>query len=195
MIKGIIFDLDGTLIQLPINYDAVQSNLREFFNVSENLKPLIPTIIELSKNDQNKIAGAFRLVCQEEVFASENFKVINNAVEILKFLKSKNLVLCLVTMQCRQALEKILQKMNISNLFDSVISRDENYDRLEQIKNSLNMISLDPSEILVVGDRIHDIESARKVGCIPILKINEIRKIPPFRCKIIENLSELKGII
>ena len=59
MIKGVIFDLDGTLIQLPINYDIIQKNLKEFFNISENLKPLIPTIIELSKNDQNKIKTAF----------------------------------------------------------------------------------------------------------------------------------------
>jgi len=27
MIKGIIFDLDGTLIQLSINYDVIQNNL------------------------------------------------------------------------------------------------------------------------------------------------------------------------
>ena len=59
MIKGVIFDLDGTLIQLPINYVIIQKNLKEFFNISENLKPLIPTIIELSKNDQNKIKTAF----------------------------------------------------------------------------------------------------------------------------------------
>lgn len=98
-------------------------------------------------------------------------------------------------MQCREALEKILQKMNISNLFDSVISRDENYDRFEQIQNSLKHISIDSSEVLVVGDRIHDIESAKKAGCIPVLKINEVKKIPPFECEIIENLIELKKII
>ena len=53
MIKGIIFDLDGTLIQLPINYEIVQNNLKFFFNTSKNLSPLIPTIVELSKNDEN----------------------------------------------------------------------------------------------------------------------------------------------
>jgi len=195
MIKGIIFDLDGTLIQLPINYDVVQKNLKEFFNTSENLKPLIPTIVKLSKNDQNKIKTAFNLICQEEVLASKNFKIMEQTVDILKFLKSKNLVLCLVTMQCREALEKILHKMNISNLFDFIISRNESYDRFEQIQNSLKYISLDPSKVLVVGDRIHDVESAKKAGCIPILKINEIKKNPPFTCKIIENLAELKEII
>jgi len=194
MIKGVIFDLDGTLIQLPINYDVIQKNLKEFFNISENLKPLIPTIIELSKNDQNKIKTAFSLICKEEILASKNFEIMNEAVEILKFLKSKNLILCLVTMQCRAALNEILYKMNILDLFDFVISRDENYDRFEQIQNSLNNISLNSSEVLVIGDRIHDVESAKKAGCIPILKINKIKKNPSFDCRIIRNLVEIKKL-
>ena len=195
MIKGIIFDLDGTLIQLPIDYQKVQKNLKEFFNISNEFKPLIPTIIKLSKNDQNKIKVSFDLICKEEILASDNFKTMNNALETLDFLKSKNLSLCLVTMQCKDALEKVLQKLQIPDLFDSIISRDESFDRQNQIELSLKNITLKPSEVLVVGDRIHDIESAKKIGCMPILKINEIEKIPPFPCKIIKNLIELKTIV
>ena len=195
MIKGIVFDLDGTLIQLPIDYKKIQKNLKKFFNISNELKPLIPTIIKLSKNDQNKIRTSFDLICKEEILASDNFKTMNNALETLKFFKSKNLSLCLVTMQCKDALEKVLQKLQISDLFDSVISRDESFDRQKQIELSLQNIVLTPSEILVVGDRIHDIESAKKIGCMPILKINEIEKIPPFQCKIINDLIELKSIV
>lgn len=195
MTKGIIFDLDGTLIQLPINYDVIQNTLKEFFCTSENLTPLIPTIIKLSKNDQNKINTSFDLVCKEEILASKNFHTMNNAVEILKFLKSKNLILCLVTMQCRNALEKILSKMDVLDLFDSIITRDENYDRFEQIMNSLKNTDLNSSDVFVVGDRIHDIESAKKAGCIPVLKINQVKKTPPFNCKTIENLTELKNLV
>jgi HAD superfamily hydrolase (TIGR01549 family) len=195
MIKGLIFDLDGTLIQLPIDYQKIQKNLKEFFNIPNELKPLIPTIIKLSKNDQNKIKTSFDLICKEEMLVSTNFKIMDGTLETLKFFKSKNLTLCLVTMQCKDALEKILQKMQISDLFDSVISRDESFDRQKQIELSLKNIVLEPSEVLVVGDRIHDIESAKKIGCMPILKINEIEKIPPFPCKIIKNLIELKTIV
>ena len=195
MIKGVVFDLDGTLIQLPINYQKIQKNLKEFFNISNELKPLIPTIIKLSKNDQNKIKTSFDYICKEEILASDNFKTMNNALETLNFLKSKNFSLCLVTMQCKDALEKVLQKLQIPDLFDSVISRDESLDRQKQIELSLKNIVLKPSEVLVIGDRIHDIESAKKVGCIPILKINEIENTPPFQCKIIKNLIELKKIV
>jgi len=195
MIKGIIFDLDGTLIQLSINYEIVQNNLKFFFNTSKNLSPLIPTIVELSKNDENKIKTAFSLICKEEILASKNFKVMDDAIEILKFLKSKNIILSLVTMQCRDALEKILYKMNILDLFDFIITRDENFDRFEQIQNSLEYTLLNSSEVLMIGDRIHDVESAKKAGCIPILKINKIQKNPSFLCTKIQNLVEIKKLI
>lgn len=194
MIKGIIFDLDGTLIQLPIDYEKIQKNLKEYFHTSDNLKPLIPTILELSKNDRSKIENAFEIICKEEILASESLKIMDNAVETLKFLKSKNLTLSLVTMQCKNALEKILQKMQILDMFDSIISRDDHFDRQKQIEISLNSMTLEPSEVLVVGDRIHDVVSAKNVGCMPILKLNAAKKIPPFECKLIKNLIEIKTL-
>ena len=48
MIKGIITDLDGTLIRLPINEDEIKDKLRAYFHTNDNLVPLIPSIIKLS---------------------------------------------------------------------------------------------------------------------------------------------------
>jgi len=46
----------------------------------------------------------------------------------------------------------------------------------------------------VIGDRMHDVEYAKKAGCIPILKINKIKKNPSFDCRIIRNLIEIKKL-
>ena len=51
MIKGIIFDLDGTLVRLPIKYDEVYKKLQNLFDTNDEFKPLIPTIIKKSKNN------------------------------------------------------------------------------------------------------------------------------------------------
>lgn len=192
MIKGIIFDLDGTLVELPIDNEKVQENLQKYFGTSKNFKPLIPTIIELSGNDPVKIKNSFEIICKEEILASKNFKLMDNALEILNFLKSQHLFLCLITMQCKDALKNVLETMQISDLFDSILSRDECFDRQEQIEISLNNIGISPTQVLVIGDRIHDIKSAKNAGCIPILKINTQEKVPPFECKMIKNLIEIK---
>ena len=41
MTKCLIFDLDGTLIKLPIRYEILQNNLKNFFHTEDNLSPLI----------------------------------------------------------------------------------------------------------------------------------------------------------
>ena len=65
MSKCIIFDLDGTLVTLPIRYELIQKKLRELFNLEINFSPLIPSIIEYSKSNEMLIHDAFELLCEE----------------------------------------------------------------------------------------------------------------------------------
>jgi phosphoglycolate phosphatase-like HAD superfamily hydrolase len=110
---------------------------------------------------------------------------------VLQFFKSKQLKLGLVTMQCRKAVEKIMPKFE-QNVFLSIISRDESYDRKEQIEKTLEKLVLASDEALVVGDRIHDIVSAKKVGCRAILVNRD--KVKNIDVETVEKLSNLKKI-
>ena len=192
MIKGIIFDLDGTLVRLPIRYDLIQNNLKKIFNTQEEFKPLFTDIIDFANGDSIKIKKAFESICEEENKAVENLEIIENAFDVLQFFKSKQLKLGLVTLQCRKAVEKVLLKFYQLNVFSSVISRDESYDRKEQIEKTLEKISLLPDEVIIVGDRIHDVVSAKKVGCRAILVNRE--KSKQIDVETIEKLSNLKKI-
>ena len=192
MIKGIIFDLDGTLVRLPIRYDLIQNNLKKIFDTQKEFKPLFTDIVDFANGDSIKIKKAFESICEEENKAVENLEIIENAFDVLQFFKSKQLKLGLVTLQCRKAVEKVLLKFYQLNVFSSVISRDESYDRKEQIEKTLEKISLLPDEVIIVGDRIHDVVSAKKVGCRAILVNRE--KSKQIDVETIEKLSNLKKI-
>ena len=190
MIKGIIFDLDGTLVRLPIKYDKIFTKLQNLFDTQDEFKPLIQTIIKKANNDSKIIEKAFNIICEEEVIAANNFKVIESSIDILNYFKNKNYSLCLVTMQCMKAAKIVLDKMQISELFSSIITRDISSERSIQIKKSVDVLSFFPDEVMVVGDRIHDVVSAKQVGCIPIL-FNK-SKIDSFKdCKVISELPQL----
>lgn len=192
MIRGIIFDLDGTLVRLPIRYDLVQNNLKKIFNTQDEFKPLIVSIISHAKGDSSKINEAFESICKEESRATDELEIIENAFDVLEFFKSKKLKLGLVTMQCRKAVERVISKVDQLSVFSSVISRDESYDRKEQIEKMLKSLQLASDDALVVGDRIHDIVSAKKVGCRAILVNRE--KSTQVDVETIERLSNLKKI-
>jgi len=151
MIKGIIFDLDGTLVRLPIKYDIIFKKLGILFDTKDEFKPLITTILAKANNDVNLIQQAFDLICDEETIAANNFEVIDGAIEILDHFKNENFSLGLVTMQCKKAAKLVLDSMNISNHFSSIITRDDSHERTIQIKKSFEFLSLSPQEIVVIS--------------------------------------------
>ena len=169
MSKCIIFDLDGTLVRLPIRYELIQKKLRELFDLEVNFSPLIPSIIEHSKNNEKLIHHAFELLCQEELLASKSVKEIDGLQEVIDYLLSKKYSISLVTMQCKKSVEIILTKLNLTKKFSSITTRDENYDRFFQIKNTYESLSFLSSDVTMIGDRIHDINSATKANCNSIL--------------------------
>jgi len=193
VINGIIFDLDGTLIRLPIRYEAIFEKLQNLFDTQDEFKPLIPTILEKANNDVKLIQQAFDLICEEETQAAKNFKIIDNAIDTLNYFKNRNYSLSLVTMQCMKAAKLVLDKMQISELFSSIITRDDSIQRSIQIKNSVEILSLSPDNVIVIGDRIHDVQSAKEVGCSAILfnkdKLNSFKE-----CRVISELVELTKI-
>lgn len=193
MIKGIIFDLDGTLVRLPIRYEIIFEKLQNLFDTQDEFKPLIPTILEKANNDIELLQQAFDLICEEETLAANNFEVIDSAIYVLNFFKNRNYSLSLVTMQCMKAVKLVFDKMQISELFSSIITRDDSNQRSTQIKKSVEMLSLSPDKVIVIGDRIHDVKSAKQVGCSAILFNKD--KLHSFEeCQVISKLSELTEI-
>ena len=193
MIKGIIFDLDGTLVRLPIRYEIIFEKLQNLFDTQDEFKPLIPTILEKANNNIELLQQAFDFICEEETLAANNFKVIDGAIDILNYFKKRNYSLILVTMQCMKAAKLVLDKMQISELFYSIITRDDSNQRLTQIKKSVEILSLSPDKVMVIGDRIHDVKSAKQVGCSAILFNKD--KLHSFEeCQVISELTELAEI-
>lgn len=193
MIKGVLFDLDGTLVNLPTDYKTIQERLKNIFQTDEKFSPLIKTIITKANGDKSKINQAFEMICEQEMSAIQNVKVIQGVNDILSFLKSKDYFLCLITMQCRKVATKILNELQIINYFSNIITRDESYDRFEQIQKTLETIKIIPEQALVIGDTFYDMECAKKVGCQHLLLSSTYEN--NNNLKIIKNLAEIKEVI
>ncbi len=169
MTKCLIFDLDGTLIRLPIRYEILQKNLKSFFQTEDNFSPLIPSIIDQAKNNQNVIDEAFKIVCDEELIATETLEEIEGLHDVIKYATAKNYTISLVTMQCKRSLDIIIKKLNLEEKFSSILTRDDYHDRFLQIQKTCESLNLISSDVTMIGDRIHDINSANQANCKSIL--------------------------
>lgn len=191
MIKGIIFDLDGTLIHLPIKYDIIRKDIQNLFKTNNEFIPLIPSIIQNAPNDK-MIHEAFEIICKEELVAVNKLEIVDGAIDLLNHLHPK-FSLGLVTLQCRKATEKIISKMGVDNLFSYVLTLDESTDRINQIEKMVVSLDLSSDEVVMIGDRLNDVVSATKVGCNSILVGN--KKLPQneHKIRVVAKLSDLKN--
>ena len=88
MIELVIFDLDGTLIKLPVRYDFLRNELRDKFSIQGELF-LIPMILERTKDNNTVKNKAFELICKEECNAIDGLEGYEGAIEAIKEIHSK----------------------------------------------------------------------------------------------------------
>ena len=84
MIELVIFDLDGTLIKLPVRYDFLRNELRDNFNI-QGESFLIPMILEKTQDNNKVKREAFELICKEECNAINGLGIHEGAIEAVSY--------------------------------------------------------------------------------------------------------------
>ena len=164
-IKLFIFDLDGTIIDLPINWTKVKEKIKKILKTDHPLTPLIPSIEEVATNSELR-KKIYRAIDYEEMKVVEKLKFDQDIARVFEKLKKVNLRLALVTLQGRKPAIEALKRLNIYKYFDLVISRDEDKNREKQIQRALRTMGMESSQSMVVADKLRDMLIAKRLGCV-----------------------------
>lgn len=211
-IKGILFDLDGTLVD---SFPSVIASFREAFKF---LKPYAKTNLNFTDDEIKKLIGTphretFRKITDNNeaiekaavIFREtrKKFKVdaIDGSIDLLNFLKSKNFNLGIVTTTGRELTEQILKDLNIQNLFEAIVTgTDVSHlkPHPEPILKAIEILNLDRDNCIMVGDHPNDIIAANSAGIksTAILyartKDEFIKYNPTY---IVNSIKEIKNIV
>ncbi|MEM2001338.1 MAG: HAD-IA family hydrolase [Candidatus Methanomethylicaceae archaeon] len=212
VVKGIVFDLDGTLVD---SVDSIwrasdyvlRSNGYRGLDREDVVKVMGKTIFDLflsveprlSPQEQHKLFEEYRRTYMNFI---EHTKLIPKVREILLFLRSRRLKMAVVTTKSRENAEKILSFFGIRSFFDLVIGFEdvrEHKPSAEPIMRAAEGLGLQASELVVVGDTEVDIRAGREAGALtvavktgvtPLEKI--IAESPNF---LIESVSDLPEVL
>ena len=157
MIDAVIFDLEGTLIRLPIDYKTLYNNIIRELKISK-VEPLTKTVKKLNSELREKV---FKLWEHAELEALPNMSPNYEGIELYRKYSDKPVAL--VTMQGKKVIKKILDHFHLS--FNIIFTREDEIDRVRQIERVLDKMSWKPHNVLMVGDRESDEAAAVKVGC------------------------------
>jgi HAD superfamily hydrolase (TIGR01549 family) len=87
--------------------------------------------------------------------------------KILTYIKSKNILLAIFTGKGREAATITLQKLEVYDYFDLIITGDdvkEHKPSAEGINNFIKKFNLDKARVLMIGDASPDFKAARSAG-------------------------------
>ena len=180
MFDYIFFDLDGTLT------DPAQGITNSFIHALKFFGCEIPSYEELCKLIGPPLPYSFETILgfpkekvmeavakYREYFSTKGLfenKVYDGIPELLQKLKEKGKHLVVATSKPEEYSIKIIEHFGLSKYFDFVCgsNMDESRSKKDEvIAYALQRCGLgesDKSRVLMVGDRLHDIEGARKNG-------------------------------
>lgn len=189
MINTIIFDLDGTLINLNIDFIKLKSEVQALLKMKEPPTPFLEKIIEHSSENLSLRNMIWNVIDRVEEESISKVHIFPETIQVINELKEKGYNLSLVTMQGRKIVHKILKKFSLFKLFNPKITREDSHLRNLQIELVIKNLKLSKNQIIMIGDRINDVNSSKKAGvkCILIR-----RRYNPLKGTIvIKSLSEI----
>ena len=178
MIKGVIFDLDGTITDSMQIWDNI---LCEFciahkIKINPDVKETIRTMSLSQSTVYIKNICSVPLSAAEIKNEWENSSYRKYAYEIpakpgalktVKELYKKGIKMCVATSGFRKSTEAVLKRLGILNLFDFIITSDEtgtNKSKPDIFLKAAEKLSLPNSSCLVIEDSAVAVETAKKEG-------------------------------
>ena len=207
MIKAIIFDMDGLMIDSErVTFECYQERLKdmnltmdeEFYKtlLGKPIKGIYQRFYDVYGNDfpiENVIQDVHQLMAER--FETEG------VVELLHYLKDNNYKTIVATSSNRDRVDKILAQAKITEFFDDSICGDEvtkGKPNPEVFLKSCQKLGVNVDEAIVLEDSEAGIQSSYdaniKVICIPDMKYPE-KQYEEKTFKILKDLTEVTAYL
>ncbi len=174
-LRGIIFDLDGTLIEA---YGAIYLGLKEVFRQTgreifpyEELKRYLKTDLEstlhqfFSPEETLQMIPIMRKKYEEVYLDHTHF--LNGAKEVIESLHQRGILLGVASNKFGRFSRQALHHLKVSSYFRSVIGAGDvprNKPYPDMIHTVLKEMNLPAEEGVFVGDTMTDIETGKEAG-------------------------------
>lgn len=194
MIKAVIFDMDGLMIDSErTTFEGYQVVLKDMgLTIEEDfyksllgkpIKGIHQRFYDVYGNDFpiEKVIGEVHVYIQDK-FEAQGVPIKEGLIELLKYLKTNNYKTIIATSSQRSRVDKIIKQANIEKYFDDSICGDEvtnGKPHPEVFLKACQKLGVQPDEAIVLEDSESGIQASHsaniKVICIPDMKEPEAK--------------------
>lgn len=198
-VSGVIFDLDGTLLNSTEMWQGAASryitSLRKTPepDLGEKTKAItLPVLCKYLKEEyriattEEKIAKGFNTILREDYLESVDIK--EYAPILLEKLKQKGVAMCITTSTDKHIADEILIRLGIRDYFSHIVTCEESggdKEGPEVFLNAHSILNTPKEETVVIEDGILAIRGAKEAGFYVIAIYDKSEE---------ENSSEIKKL-
>ncbi len=178
-IKAVIFDFDGTLAVLNIDFDAMREKVFEMirdFGVKEDAiqeRYLLEIIDEVYRilweksplSAERFYKEAHRILHEVEMKAAGEGRLLPGTEKALKYLREEGIKVGIITRNCEEAVRKVFP--NIDRFCDVFISRNsvkKVKPHPDHLSSAMKALHVSGEEVVMIGDHTIDIQAGKRVG-------------------------------
>ncbi len=215
MIKAVIFDMDGVMVDSEYLWERAETILLSRRNIEYN-DQYRDQIVGLNQNDSGKLLiETFSLNESIEKVISERIDILfelydnqlklnTGLINLLEKLKINNFLLAVASSSPKKVVRYVVDKFKLSNYFHAIISGDnaaEGKPHPEIYLKTAQELSTAPKSCVAIEDSINGLISAKEAGmyCIAVpdkrLSQNLFKKADIILCSLDEiTISTIKNI-
>ncbi len=178
-IKAVIFDFDGTLAVLNIDFSAMRervfdlmrrSGIRDDAVQEKYLLEIIDEVYEILWKKNPPGAETFYrkshdILHEVEMKAAGEGRLIPGAAGTLKRLRGKGIKVGIITRNCEDAIRKVFPE--IDTFCDVFVSRNavkKVKPHPDHLIHAMKSLKISGKEAMMVGDHMIDIQAGKRVG-------------------------------
>jgi phosphoglycolate phosphatase len=186
--RGVLIDLDGTLIDTVADLAAAVNAMRAEFNLSPLPESVVANYVgqgagvlvrrALTESmeaalDEARFAAGRRVFDQHYRRENGRRSTVYPEVEVaLASLRQRGLHLACVTNKPREYTVPLLEQKRLAEYFDAVVSGGDTEERKPHpapFHLACRLLQVRPDEVIVIGDSINDLQAGRAAGCRVVL--------------------------
>jgi len=182
-LKGVIFDMDGTLIETTEADYLAWKNVFADYHKELSFEDYFPLIgmksavvvqTRLSLDDEEtKKALSQKMKYFSDIAAEKGIQVVPHAIKLLKQLKQENLKIALATSSRQEKMKLVLQLTNLLPYFDVIVTGDlvnRSKPAPDIFLKVAEKLQLKPCECVVIEDAANGVKAAKNAGmkCVAI---------------------------
>lgn len=171
-IKLVVFDFDGTIVKLDVDWEQLKKGLHEHFKCYYDFES---DFMSLDKGLErvgeelggDALRGGYKIVENYELEKIENFVPIKVSLDFIKELKNEGKILGIFSTNTRKVIEQVLVRKEIREYFDIVVGKEDvrrhkpDPEGLILIKNKANVKT---DEMCFIGNKKTDIECGERIN-------------------------------